>query len=105
MSTVGGFEFQAASKWKLFAYYGGTYFGRNTAIDEANGTPVGYGYAGSSDSHNRSIQEVASGFQHDIWNNPNYGAFQFNGQYSWLVRHPWYVAPANPVARTSTCST
>ena len=27
---------------------------------------------------------------------PIFGTFQFSGQYSWLVRHPWYVAPGQP---------
>ena len=96
MATVDGFEYQATPKWKLFAYYGGTYVGRNVTIDPASGNPVGYGYPGSPNSHNKSIQEIAGGFQHVFWHNPNYGAFQFNGQYSWLVRHPWYVAPNQP---------
>jgi len=27
-----------------------------------------------------------------------YGTFQFAGQYSWLVRHPWFVAPGQPAS-------
>src|SRR6202035_4503568 len=53
--TIDGFE--ATVKNTLFyAYYGGIYIGRNVAID-TNGKPVGYGYTGSPNSQNRSINE------------------------------------------------
>jgi len=96
MSTVDGLEYQIRPKVQLFAYYGGTYVGRNVTIDPSNGLPVGWGYRGAPNSHNRSIQEIAGGFEHAFWHNPNYGALLFHGQYSWIVRHPWYVAPGNP---------
>lgn len=97
-STVDGFEYQANPKWKLFSYYGATYLGRNVTIDPSSGKPVGYGYTGSPASQNRTIQEVSAGFTRVFWKNPNYGTFQFSGQYSWVDRHPWYVAPGQPVS-------
>jgi hypothetical protein len=39
---------------------------------------------------------VTAGFHRTFWNNPNYGSFQFATQYSWIVRHPWFVAPGQP---------
>ena len=68
------------------------------AIDPANGQPVGFGYTGSPGNHNRAIQEGTFGFTHTFWRDPNYGAMQFMVQYSYLVRHPWYVAPGQPGA-------
>jgi hypothetical protein len=95
-ATVGGLEYEVTPKWKLWAYYGGTYIDRNVTIDPSTGQPVGYGYPNSPNSQNRSIQEVTAGFSRVFWQNPNYGAFKFSGQYSWLVRHPWFVAPGDP---------
>jgi len=93
-STVSGFEY-AHKNTILFAYYGGLYVGRNVAID-TNGKPVGYGYAGSSSAQNRIIQEPTVGFNTAIWKNPRYGAINLIGQYSYLTRNPWYVAPGQP---------
>ena len=96
MSTLDGIEYQATSKWKLWTYYGGTYIDKNVAIDPSNGQPVGYGYNGSPNSQNRAIQEVTVGFTRVFHREAIFGSFQFSGQYSWLVRHPWYVAPGQP---------
>jgi hypothetical protein len=96
MSTLNGVEYQATPKWKLWAYYGGTYIDKNVAIDPSDGKPVGYGFAGSPNSHNRSIQEVTTGFTRVFHRDPIFGRFEFSGQYSWLVRHPWYIAPGQP---------
>lgn len=95
-STVDGFEYQATPKTVFYGYYGGAYFKRNVAIDPANGRQVGFGYTGSPGNHNRAIQEGTLGFTHTFWRDPNYGAMQFMVQYSYLVRHPWYVAPGQP---------
>ena len=95
-STVAGFEYQATPKTLFYGYYGGAYFRKNVTIDPANGQQVGFGYTGSPANHNRAIQEGTLGFTHTFWRDPNYGAMQFMAQYSYLVRHPWYVAPAQP---------
>jgi hypothetical protein len=92
--TVDGFEARAG-KFLLFAYYGGIYIGRDVVID-TNGKPVGYGYAGSANSQNRAIQEGTFGFNETVWSNPRYGAINMIGQYEYLTRVPWYVAPNNP---------
>jgi hypothetical protein len=97
-STVDGFEYQATPKTLFYAYYGGAYFRKAVAIDPANGQQVGFGYTGSPSNHNRAIQEGTFGFTHTFWHDPNYGAMQFMMQYSYLVRHPWYVAPGQPGA-------
>jgi hypothetical protein len=96
MSTVDGLEYQATPNLKVWSYYGGTYIGRDVAIDPANGQPVGYGYPGSPDNNNRTIQEVTGGFTRTFSIKPGYGSLLFIGQYSWIVRHPWYVGPARP---------
>lgn len=97
-SAVEGLEYQAISHWKLWAYYGGTYIARRATIDPANGNSVGYGYMGSPSSQNRSIQQVSAGIQRIIWRNPSYGSLHVLGQYSWIVRHPWFTAPGQPAS-------
>jgi hypothetical protein len=88
-STVTGFEF-TQKKSMIYGYYGGIYIMRNTAVD-TNGKLVGYGYSGSSSGQNRSIQEITFGFNQTIWKDAKWGAVNFMGQYSYLLRDPWYV--------------
>lgn len=92
--TVDGFE-ATVGNWLLFGYYGGIYIDRDTIID-ANGSKVGYGYTGSANSQNRDIQELTGGFNETIWRSARYGAINLIGQYEYLMRMPWYVAPNNP---------
>jgi hypothetical protein len=93
-STVTGFEF-AQKNTAVYAYYGGIYVGRDSALD-TNGKPVGYGYAGSASSNNRAIQEATFGVTQTIWRDPRYGALQLMFQYSYLQRNPWSVATGQP---------
>jgi hypothetical protein len=92
--TVDGFEARVG-KFLLFGYYGGIYVGRDPIID-TNGKLVGYGYTGSANSQNRAIQEGTIGFNETMWANPRYGAINLIGQYEYLTREPWYVAPNSP---------
>jgi hypothetical protein len=93
--TVDGFEARMG-RLLLFAYYGGIYVGRDVVVD-STGKPVGYGYTGSSNSQNRSIQEGTFGFNQTMWANPRYGAINLIGQYEYLTREPWYIG-TNPKA-------
>jgi hypothetical protein len=90
-STVTGFEF-TQKKTLIFAYYGGIYAGRNTAVD-TTGKLVGYGI---SSSQNKTIQEETIGFNQAIWKHPKYGAVNIIGQYSYLQRFPWVVSSGAP---------
>lgn len=84
--TVDGFE-ATIKKTLLYAYYGGIYIGRNTALD-TTGKPIGFGYAGSG-NQNRAIQEGTFGFNQTLWKNPKYGAINLMGQYEYLSRSLW----------------
>ncbi len=100
-SGIGGFEYQITPKTMLYSYYGGAYFGRNYSVIPAStsgGAPtyVGYGYPGSSNAANKSIQEPTFGIIQTFWKNPHFGALQLITQYSYLTRAPWYVAPDTP---------
>jgi hypothetical protein len=94
-STLDGIEV-AVKNTALYAYYGGIYIGRNTALD-ANGTSlIGYGYRGSANSQNRTTQEGSLGLTQTLWRDSKYGALQLMFQYAYLFRNPWYVAPGAP---------
>jgi hypothetical protein len=92
--TVDGFE-ATIKNTLLYAYYGGIFIERNAALD-TTGKFVGYGYGGSSNSQNRSIQEGTFGFNQTMWKNPRYGAINLMGQYEHLRRDPWAVATGAP---------
>ncbi len=95
-STVDGFEY-TAGKTLFYAYYGGDYIGKDTALDTGNKNAlIGYGYVKSANSQNKTIQEGTVGFNTTMWKNPTYGALNFIFQYSYLFRNPWYVAAGAP---------
>ena len=93
-STVSGVE-MTIGKFAPYIYYGGTYIGRNVALD-ANRSLIGYGYAGSANSQNRDVQEISAGWTHTIWRDGRYGALQEMVQYAYFFRNPWFVAPNAP---------
>jgi hypothetical protein len=92
--TVDGFE-ATIKNTLLFAYYGGILIERDTALD-TTGKPIGYGYTGSANSQNRTIQEGTFGFNQTIWKNPRYGALSLIGQYEYATRNPWAIAAGAP---------
>jgi hypothetical protein len=94
-ATAAGFESQVTKNLFLYSYYGAQYFGRGVAID-TNGKPVGYGFTGSPNNNNRTIQEVTIGLQNTFWKDPRWGSLQFFLQYSYLFRTPWFVATGTP---------
>ena len=95
--TVDGVEWTIKNTL-LYAYYGGIYIGRNTALDANGKSLVGYGFTGSANSQNRAINELTFGFNQTLWKNARYGAINLMGQYEWLQRNPWFVAIGAPKA-------
>jgi len=94
-STVSGFEYTRKNT-QIYSYYGGIYIKRNAAIDADGKTPIGYGYSGSPNSHNRTTQEGTLGVNQTIWKDAKYGAFQLMFQYAYFFRNPWFVAAGAP---------
>ena len=90
-TTVEGVE-ATIQKTLLYFYYGGIYIGKNVAVD-ANGNLVGWGYTGSSNGQNRSVDEFTFGLNQTLWKSPAYGAINMMLQYEFATRTPWYVAP------------
>jgi len=93
-STLSGFEY-THKNIVFYALYGGVYIQRNTAID-TNGKLVGYGYSGSSNGQNRTIQEATFGINQILMRDSKWGAVNLMFQYSYLQRNPWFVAPGQP---------
>jgi hypothetical protein len=93
-STVTGFEANVG-KTLLYAYYGGVYIGRDTALDANGKTLIGYGPL-SSDGQNRVIQEITFGTNTTLLRDPKWGALNLMFQYSYLQRNPWLVATGAP---------
>lgn len=94
-STVSGIEFTKKNTL-LYGYYGGAYIARNVTTDAATGKFVGYGYPGSPNSQNRSIQEGTFGFTQTFWKDAKYGALSLMGQYSYVLRDPWVASAGQP---------
>jgi hypothetical protein len=90
-STVTGFEFNH-NNLLVYGYYGGVYIARNVIFAPGNGGFLGYGYTGSANSQNRSVQEGTIGFTNTFWKDARFGALSFMAQYSYFMRNPWYVA-------------
>jgi hypothetical protein len=94
-STVTGIE-ATVGKTLFYAYYGGVYIARNTALDANGTTRIGYGFSGSSNGQNRAIQEGTLGTNTTVWKDGKYGALNLMFQYSYLQRNPWFVATGQP---------
>ncbi len=89
-TTTDGIE-ATIQKTLLYFYFGGIYIGKNVAVD-TNGSLVGWGYTGSSNSQNHSVNEYTFGLNQTLWKSPAYGAINFMLQYEYATRTPWYVA-------------
>jgi hypothetical protein len=94
-STVSGFE-ATFKNFAPYVYYGGIYIGRNMALDANGTTRIGYGFPGSANSQNRSIQEITAGWTHTIWRDGKFGALQWMAQYAYFFRNPWAITPGTP---------
>jgi hypothetical protein len=100
-SGLAGFEWQASPRYMFYTYYGGAYFDRNFRLLPSTLTStcagfsgfkcVGFGFPGSANSSNRTIQEATFGVIPTLWSSANYGKVQIITQYSYLVRDPWSI--------------
>ncbi|SPE26067.1 conserved exported hypothetical protein [Candidatus Sulfopaludibacter sp. SbA3] len=96
-STTDGIE-ATFGKTLLFVYYGEIWAGRNTALD-ANGTSLlGYGFKGSANNQNRSMEEFTLGINRTLWKDAKWGGLSYIMQYEHAMREPWYVASGQPAS-------
>jgi hypothetical protein len=96
-SGILGLEWQAMPKTMLSGYYSIMKIGQDYESTGNTALPyLGYGYPGSPNSQNRSIEEYTLGLIQTFWKDPNYGALQLITQGSYLDRKPWFVATGTP---------
>ena len=102
---IAGLEWQATRTYMFDAYYGGAYFKRNfgflpTPGSACNGligfSCVGFGFPGSANTANRSVQEATFDAIPTLWSNESYGKLQVITQYSYLTRSPWSAPVTGP---------
>ncbi|HEY6331805.1 MAG TPA: hypothetical protein VI756_20930 [Blastocatellia bacterium] len=101
MSTIQGLEYQITPRTLIWGYYGGVYAAKNVVIDPVTHALVGFGYQGSPSSQSRALQEPSFGISRSLWKDHRYGELQFNVQYSYVTRSPWFA----PVTGPTTAST
>jgi hypothetical protein len=89
--STDGFE-TTVNKTLFYFYFGGLFTHQNVAVD-TNGNYIGWGYPGSSNGQDHSIEEYTFGINQTLWKSPAYGAVNFMAQYEYATRSPWYVAP------------
>jgi hypothetical protein len=98
-SWVSGIEQKVSSSVSLSGYFSGVAVDDRVEVD-ADGSYIGYGYPGASNSNNRRIQEVTGVFSYLIVRTENRGSVQFGLQGSWLTREPWSQGSGPPSADT-----
>ena len=94
-----GLEWQVTPKTMFYGYWGDVYIGRNFSLSGCGATgtsPCGYGFSGSPNTNDRTVQEDTFGWIQTFWRNPNYGALSLITQASYLTRTPWFVAAGAP---------
>jgi hypothetical protein len=96
-SWVGGVEQKISSSISVGGYYSGVNTDETVAVD-TDGGYIGYGFPGSSNSNNRSIQEIAGTLSYLVVRTDDRGSVQFNVQGSWLTREPWSRGSGPPSA-------
>jgi hypothetical protein len=94
-SAILGLEYVAVPQDTVSAYWSTANFGQRYN-KLATGTYVGYGYPGSANSNNKSIEEFSLANTYTFWKNPSYGALQLIAQVSHIERTPWFVAAGQP---------
>jgi len=101
-SQIVGLEYAFLPTDTASLYWSEAKFGQRFDKMPVTGAYVGYGYPGSANSNNKSIEELTFANTFTFWKNPNYGALQLIGQLSYVDRKPWYVAAGQPNKANAT---
>jgi hypothetical protein len=94
-SIIGGLEWDTDPMNKLYGYYSLVNASKDFVQTGAT-SYVGFGYIGSANTNNKSIEELTIGDAWTLWKKPNYGDLKFLLQASYVDRDPWYVATGTP---------
>ena len=87
-SWVAGVEQAMTERVSVAGYFSGVNTDGNYFTDH-DGSAIGFGFPGSSNRNNRTIQEVTATGAYQIVRTPDRGSAQFNAQVSWLKREPF----------------
>jgi hypothetical protein len=87
-SWVGGIEQKLGSTHALGGYYSGVNIDDNYSM-ESDGTYIGYGFPGSSQSNNKKIDEITATYGWQVVRSASRGSVQLGVQTSWVSRRPW----------------
>ncbi len=86
-SWVAGIEQRISRKVSLSGYYSGLDTDASFAQD-TDGSDIGFGFPGASNSNNRRIQEITGTASYQFLRSTDRGSGQFSLQTSWLEREP-----------------
>jgi hypothetical protein len=100
-SAILGLEYKVVPSDTISAYWSGIEIGQRFN-KLSTGAYVGYGYPGSANTNNKSIEELTLANTYTFWKNPAYGALQLIGQVSYVEREPWFVATGQPTSANMT---
>jgi hypothetical protein len=98
-SWVGGFEVAPTKATGFYLYYSGVYTDRKTAVD-TDGSFIGWGYPGASNTADRVIDEATAGVSWVLWKYENLGSLQLGFQYAYVRLRPWSVGGGPDRAQT-----
>ncbi|HLI66658.1 MAG TPA: hypothetical protein VKU90_09870 [Caulobacteraceae bacterium] len=97
---LGGAEFQVSPRALLAAYYGFDHFDRNTFVDlsslAATKPFIGFGGLNSSNADNKDLSELSVDGNFKFWSSPTDGTLVAGFQYSYVMRHQWFVPLGAP---------
>jgi len=91
-----GTEIQATAKDAVYAYYGSAHADQKV-VNDADGTPIGFGIAGST-AANEKVSEATGGIAHTFFRDPKIGGIQLMVQYSHVRRAPFSVPAGTPTS-------
>jgi hypothetical protein len=97
-SWVAGVEQRISSTLSVAGYYSGVDTDERVAID-TDGSFIGFGFPGSSNSNNRAIREVTATGSWATVTTADRGSVQLSLQGSWVKREPW--SASGPAAARS----
>jgi hypothetical protein len=97
-SWVGGVEQRISPTLSLAGYYSGLDTDASFDLD-TDGSYIGFGFPGSSNSNNRKIQEITGTASYQFVQSPDRGSGQFILQASWLKRDPSWQGNGLPSAK------
>ena len=99
MAWVTGIEQRVSTRLSLYGYYSGVDTDASFDVD-TDGSYIGFGFPGASNSNNRKIQEIMGTGSYQFLRSPDRGSGQFSLQVSWLKREPW--SQGNGLASANT---